>query len=231
MSENPHVSGDLPAATGALAVAVEPASSLAPSGFDPAIAERPWQPWERNFSGGRIGVQEQQGANENWMIVHVESGGAKTTTSLRLHEAWDFALMVSPQVKARLNELHDQVRDQRDALHALTYRSADTDLLRQIADEHDCGHDCDYAGSYHCPKIDRDGCDLADADSLRNLAKAIDIANEATCIDVLAAIDSCGDSKPTSESDDWQRGYNDALAAAEREVRRLFDRTAGSGEG
>ena len=63
------------------------------------MADRPLQPWERNFSGGRIGVQEQQGANENWMILHVKSGGVKTTTSLRLHEAWALARMISPQLE------------------------------------------------------------------------------------------------------------------------------------
>jgi hypothetical protein len=71
----------------------------------PDLIERPWQPWERNFSGGRIGVQEQQGEHENWIILHVESGIGKTTTSLKLSEAWDLALMLSPQLKARLHEL------------------------------------------------------------------------------------------------------------------------------
>lgn len=138
---------------------------------------RPWQPWERNFSGGRVGVQEQQGANENWMILHVESGGAKTTTSLRMHEAWDLALMISPEVKRRLDELLQQLRAANSAVHSLTNRDVDTALLRQIADEQDCGANCDYASNSAapCPRAEGDGCHAYDAESLRELAKAIDL--------------------------------------------------------
>ncbi len=190
--------------------------------------QRPWQPWERNFSGGRIGVQEQQGADENWIILHVESGGAKTTTSLRLHEAWELARLVSPQLEAERQRVHQELRTARDAMHSLTYREVETDLLRRTADDMDCGNGCDYAGGNRpCPKIDRDGCAAADADGLRDLAKAIDTANEATKADVLRAIDSCGGADQPDESADWNRGYNEALAAAEREVTRLFELNGG----
>lgn len=185
-------------------------------------AERPWQPWERNFSGGRVGVQEQQGTNENWIILHIESGGVKTTTSLRYHEAWDLALMLSPQLRARLDELFNDARNLRSSLYSLTYRQVDTDVIRQIADDRDCGRDCEYGGA-SCPRLDRDGCALAEADSLRDLAKAIDTANDVTKADILRAIDSCGGSPVSSEGEDWNRGYNAALEAAEREVRRMFE--------
>ena len=192
----------------------------------PENQERRWQPWERNFSGGRIGVQEQQGADENWMILHVESGGVKTTTSLRYHEAWDLALMVSPQVKVELQRRHDEMRKYRDALYALTHRGCETDLLRKIADEHDCGDSCDYGGgSAPCPKLERDGCNFADAIAMRDLADAIDTANASTEADVLRAIDSCGGTSDGSDPE-WSRGYNDALDAAEREVKRMFARAA-----
>lgn len=185
--------------------------------------ERPWQPWERNYSGGRIGVQEQQGENENWMILHVESGGAKTTTSLRLHDAWDLALRLSPQLKARLDELFKQARAAEAALHSLTWRECDTALLRRIADDHSCGDGCDYGGSRApCPKLERDGCRFAEADQMRELADGIDLGNATIEADVLRAIDSCGGSPTLDESADWSSGYNAALDAAEREVRRLF---------
>lgn len=193
-----------------------------------ATTERPWQPWERNFSGGRIGVQEQQGADENWMILHVESGGVKTTTSLRHHEAWVLALMISPQLKARLDELQTELRAQRDALHSLTYRGVETDLLRKLADDQDCGSNCETVGlmdrstgCHECPASDRGECGLDNAEGLRALANAIDTANAATEADVLRAIDSCGGTSDGSEPE-WSRGYNDALDAAEKEVKRLF---------
>ena len=192
------------------------------------ITERPWQPWERNYSGGRIGVQEQQGPDENWMILHVESGGVKTTTSLRTQEAWDLALRLSPPLKARLDEIHKEVRDCRAAMHSLTYRKRETDLLRQIADELDCGPDCETVspmdwstGTRECPASDRGECGLDKASGLRDLAQAIDIANAATEADVLRVIDSCGGA-PDPNNPEWSRGYNEALDAAEREVKRLF---------
>lgn len=188
--------------------------------IDQQTTERPWQPWERNYSGGRIGVQEQQGTDENWIILHVESGCAKTTTSLRLHEAWDLARLISPQLTAENQRRFDDLRAARDALHSLTYREVETDRLRRIADDLDCGDSCEYSGG-RCPKIDSDGCDLADADGLRDLATAIDTANAATEADVLRAIDSCGGAHDASNPE-WSRGYDEALRAAEREVKRLF---------
>lgn len=182
----------------------------------PLTTERPWQPWERNFSGGRIGVQEQQGATENWMILHVESGGAKTTTSLRHHEAWDLALMLSPQLKARLEELFQGRKKAEAALYSLTYRGVDTDKLRAIADELDCGTDCDYGGGRgQCPKMERDGCDFADAESIRDLAAGIDLGNATVEADVLRAIDSCGGA-PGPEGAEWSAGYNAVLDEVER---------------
>lgn len=186
-----------------------------------AVTERPWMPWERNYSGGRVGVR-QDGV---WTIIHMESGGAVTTTSIREHESWDMALRLSPQLKTRLDELCAESRRQRDALHSLTYREVETDLLRRIAGGLDCGEHCDFSG-HRCPKLDRDGCNRADADGIRELAAAIDVANTATQQDVLRAIDSCGGAAPADESADWSRGYNEALEAAEREVKRLFARDA-----
>jgi hypothetical protein len=192
----------------------------------PGSSERPWQPWERNFSGGRIGVQEQQGRDENWMILHVESGGAKTTTSLRHPEAWDLALMLSPQLKQRLAELFEQARAAEAALYNLTWRECETDLLRRIADEHDCGNDCEYGGGGGpCPRLERDGCAFAEADSLRDLAKGIDLGNAAIERDVLRVIDSCGGTRGP-ESQEWSDGYNAALGAVEREMKRLFLKAA-----
>lgn len=140
------------------------------------LVERPWQPWERNFSGGRLGVQEQQGANENWMILHVESGGVKTTTSLRHHEAWDLALMISPQLKAEMERRHAENRQMHDALYQFRYAGTQADVLRKAADEITCGENCAYHwdGRVRCPKAERDGCPYEDANELRELAEAID---------------------------------------------------------
>jgi hypothetical protein len=144
--------------------------------------ERPWQPWERNFSGGRIGVQEQQGPDENWMILHVESGIGKTTTSLRHHEAWDLALMLSPQVKERLEYLHREMRKAQDALHQFTWADTLSPLLRKVADEWDCdSSQCEFAssdmGSLSCPHIESErGCLAVEADELRQFADALEVA-------------------------------------------------------
>jgi hypothetical protein len=186
--------------------------------------ERPWQPWERNYSGGRIGVQEQQGTDENWMILHVESGGAKTTTSLRYHEAWELALLLSPQLKARLEELFEGRRAAQNALHSLTWRECTTDTLRRIADERDCGRDCEYNSEGRaCPRMEREeGCGFIDAEEIRDLAKGIDLANAGLEQDVLRVVDSCGGAEQPDESSDWNRGYGEALDAVERELKRFF---------
>jgi hypothetical protein len=185
------------------------------------MTERPWQPWERNFSGGRIGVQQQQGANEDWLILHVESGGAKTTTSLRLHEAWELARLVSPQLEAERMHIFHEFRAQRDALYAFEWMGNEADLLRRIADEWDCGDGCDYASSASCPRNDRDGCKLADVDAIRSLAAAIDRAvairaqaiearraetvglgrNDESAVDEADASTPCSPSPRTGDSD------------------------------
>jgi hypothetical protein len=139
------------------------------------LAERPWQPWERNFSGGRIGVQQQQGEHESWMILHVESGIGKTTTSLKLHEAWDLALMVSPQVKERLLELDAARRKADDALHQFKWADTIAPVLRKVADDWDCCPGCDHEGSSTCHERD-EGCRFVEADELRQFADALEYA-------------------------------------------------------
>ncbi len=191
-----------------------------------AKPDRPYQPWERNFSGGRIGVQEQQGTDENWIILHVESGGVKTTTSLRHHEAWVLAQMVSPQLKAEFDRRLTELRKSMDALHSLTYRGADVDLIRSIADDRDCGSYCEHAfggfGLSGCHLSSNGECAADDAESLRALATALETARNDTEADVLRAIDSCGGAPDPTENADWSRGYDAALEAAEAEVRRMF---------
>jgi hypothetical protein len=147
-------------------------------------AERPWQPWERNFSGGRIGVQEQQGPDENWMVLHVESGIGKTTTSLRLGEAWDLALMISPAVKARLFELLAARRRAENALHQFKWADTLAPLLRKIAEDWDCdSSQCEFAsddmGCLSCPHMDEErGCRAVEAGELREFADALEMAGQ-----------------------------------------------------
>jgi hypothetical protein len=146
------------------------------------LAERPWQPWERNFSGGRIGVQQQQGENGDWTILHVESGVGKTTTSLRHHETWDLALMLSPAVKARMEELFAGRRRAENALHQFTWADTLSPLLRKIAEEWDCDSaQCEFAssdmGGLSCPHMDDErGCRAVEADELRQFADALEVA-------------------------------------------------------
>jgi hypothetical protein len=147
--------------------------------------ERPWQPWERNFSGGRVGVTEQQCSDEsceNWMVLHVESGIGKTTTSLRAREAWELALMLSPPLKARLEELHKRWRKTADALHRFTWADTLAPVLRKVADDWDCdSSQCEFAssdmGGLSCPHIEGEqGCRAVEAEELRQFADALEIA-------------------------------------------------------
>jgi len=189
-------------------------------------ADRPWQPWERNYSGGRVGVRH----DGEWTILHILSGGAETTTSLRDHETWSLALDLSPKLKARLDELFEGRRKAEAALHALTWRNCATDLLRSIADEEDCDSAvCENAwsdmGGLACAKIDQGTCGAVRAEELRELAKAIDLGNSCLERDVLRVVDACGGTSTKEEVESgWARGYNDALDAVERELRRFFAR-------
>lgn len=42
--------------------------------------------------------------------------------------------------------------------------------------------------------------------------------------DILRVVDSCGGTACIEESQDWDRGYNEALNAVERELKRYFAR-------
>jgi len=146
------------------------------------LAERPWQPWERNFSGGRVGVQQQDGDAGKWAVLHVESGVGKTTTSLRSDEAWDLALMLSPALKSRLFELLTARRRAENALHQLTWAGSLAPLLRKIAEDWDCdSSQCEFAsddmGGLSCPHMDEEqGCRAVEAAELREFADAIELA-------------------------------------------------------
>ena len=45
-------------------------------------------------------------------------------------------------------------------------------------------------------------------------------------VSILRVVDSCGGAYQHDESDDWNRGYNEALTAVERELVRYFHITA-----
>lgn len=195
-----------------------------PGEREAVVAERPWQPWERNYSGNRVGVR----FDGDWTILHVLSGGAETTTSIREHETWDLALRLSPKLKARLDELFEGKRAASAALHALTWRGCSTDLLRSIADEEDCDSAvCENAwsdmGGLACAQIDKGTCGAVRAEELRELAKGIDLGNAGLERDVLRVVDSCGGRSTKEEVESgWSQGYNDALDAVERELKRFF---------
>jgi len=143
------------------------------------MTERSWQPWERNYSGNRVGVR----TDGDWTILHVLSGGAETTTSIREHEAWDLAMRVSPKLAAMLAEIGAENRRMRDALFKLgpQCRQANIEELQEAAEEVDCGDGCPnhfYDGScnaHECHRENTDGgCSWLRAESLRELAAALE---------------------------------------------------------
>ena len=44
--------------------------------------------------------------------------------------------------------------------------------------------------------------------------------------DILRIVDSCGGADVANESADWNRGYNEALEAVDRELKRYFARNS-----
>ena len=141
-----------------------------------ASSERPWQPHERNYSGNRVGVLQQ----DQWTILHVCSGIAETTTSLRDNEAWDLALRLSPALAERLEYLFVQMKKAQSALHQFTWADSLSPILRKLADERDCGGSCEYSGGAHqCPLMEREeACAYIEADELRQFADALEYAAE-----------------------------------------------------
>lgn len=140
-------------------------------------AERPWQPFERNYSGGRFGVWH----DDEWTMLRVEAGIADATSSIRKDEAWDLALLLSPELGGRLEELHQGKRAAENALHQFKYAETIAPLLRKVADDWDCDSAfCENASSDHgglsCPHIDGErGCRAVEADEIRQFAAALEI--------------------------------------------------------
>lgn len=103
--------------------------------------------------------------------------------SERANEAEARTTAAEAQVK-EMREERDKWRDDyfkaRDALHPLTY-PPDPQMLRAIADEIDCGRDCETGyteydtGAFVCRKEDRGECGFAKAEELRAFAAAVEI--------------------------------------------------------
>ena len=79
-------------------------------------------------------------------------------------------------------DLHGKWRASEAALHEFRYPPCQA-LLRQVADEIDCGNDCDNGHTEHdtnafvCVKSESaEGCCFEKAEALRNFAKALDTA-------------------------------------------------------
>lgn len=174
--------------------------------------ERPWQPHERNYSGNRVGIQH---GDDGWTILTVLSGDVETTTSIRDHDAWDFALRLSPKLKERLGEVQEEVRTLRQTVFNFTY-PVDPAILRSAADAIDCGEDCEHGHTEHDTNAfvcSRDTCPFADACELREFATALEaqaarpseIEDEESLIDLIeSAIDDSMDM-------DWR--YRDGAKA------------------
>ena len=86
----------------------------------------------------------------------------------------------------RAEEQFKRATEYAHAVHTLKveHRAADIDLLRQVADEIDCGgnaHDCDHCGLMdwstgvtECPLSDKGECAFDRASQLRGLADALE---------------------------------------------------------
>ena len=136
--------------------------------------ERAWESYERNYSGGRFGVWH----NDNFTMLRVEAGIGDVTASIRDHEAWDLALRLSPKVAERLDYLFTEMKKAQDALHQFTWADALSPALRKIADDWDCGADCERAGSSMCHERD-EGCRFVEAYELRQFADALEYSAKA----------------------------------------------------
>lgn len=119
--------------------------------------------------------------SDEWIILHVRSGGVETTTSLKAHDAWPLALALSPDLASDWKALRGQVSELRQALRELKdYGGANAQLLRHVADEWDCSGSCDKfhtewdTGATVCSEEERDGCRALEAQGLRDLAQAIE---------------------------------------------------------
>jgi DnaJ-class molecular chaperone len=76
-----------------------------------------------------------------------------------------------------------------------------------------------------CPKCEGYGYDIfpeVDCDACGGK----DLGKSTVEQDVLRVVDSCGGADATDQSADWNRGYNDALAVVEREMKRYFAKAA-----
>jgi hypothetical protein len=83
-------------------------------------------------------------------------------------------------VSGQIDELRAENRKLRDALFQFNY-PPDPKTLREIADEIDCGHDCEHGSvewdtnAHNCSRENRtDGCAASKAWELRQFADAIE---------------------------------------------------------
>src|SRR5665213_453339 len=92
-----------------------------------------------NFAGGAFIKVRRDG---EWMIVHCRSGGVETTLSLRDHQAFEIAYALTPELNSRF----ERARTAEKALYELQAPQVQPSDLRTIADELDCGADCEGHG-------------------------------------------------------------------------------------
>jgi hypothetical protein len=141
-------------------------------------AERPWEPHERNYSGGRFGVWH----DEEWTMLRVEAGVNDATVSIRKHEAYDLAQRLSPALVERVEYLFAEMKKAQHALHQFTWADTLAPTLRKVADEWDCdSSQCEFAssdmGGLSCPHIESErGCRAVEADEMRQFADALEYA-------------------------------------------------------
>jgi hypothetical protein len=158
---------------------LEPEAQLWDKVADMLARLRPAEPlrWAPSWTG-RANVNLNGDAfvhiwpDNEWVIIHSRSGGVETTLSLTKSQAFDVAIGLTPELWARF----ERARTAENALYALSHPSADPATLRKIADEIDCGFDCELRqSSGPCRKAEKDGmCGFENATDLRDFADALE---------------------------------------------------------
>lgn len=163
-----------------------------------------------------------------WRILHVKAASAVATVSLRDHEAWRVARGLSPELAKEMDRLGRRLSEAQAALWTFQNMPVEPATLRAIADEWECGADCENGhrendtNAFICSK-DGNGCRWVEAEGLRQMAQAIE-----TRIEINTVKGSQMSSKDRiSELEDrlerLQADFNDCNAERERWKKRAQD--------
>jgi hypothetical protein len=106
-------------------------------------------------------------------------------------------------ISSQIDELRAENRRLRDALFQFNY-PPDPKVLREIADEIDCGNDCEHGhvewdtNAHNCSRERRaEGCSLAKAWELRQFADAVEVRNALNASHAYAIAEPLGEGVTT----------------------------------